>query len=391
MRPDGILARDNCPQISEHLRSQEMNMINNSVTSRRHLQRVISSFLVVSLTLLLTAVNGCAQQQVFPGESWQRIESTEAVGYDSEKMAAAGEYAETLDTTGFMVIVGGRILYEYGNIDTLTYLASVRKSILAMLYGNYVEDGTIDLSKTLTDLGMTDHGGLLEIEQDATVEHLISARSGIYHAASNSGDNLSEAPERGSKKPGEYYLYNNWDFNAAGAAFEIMTGRNIYDALQTDLAEPIDFQDFDRSIHRKSGNLNRSVNPAYHMRLSVRDMARIGYLMLREGNWAGKQIIPRDWTQRIVSIITPLEEMNPERRRNDVFGYGYMWWVWDGPEVPEEFVGAYSGKGAIGQYITVIPALDMVVAHKTAPGRNRGTSWSEYMGIVERIIAARID
>ncbi len=108
-------------------------MINSSVTSRRHLQRVISSFLVVSLTLLLTAVSGCAKQQVFPGESWERIESTEAVGYDSEKMAAAGEFAKTLDTTGFMVIVGGRVLYEYGNIDTLTYMASVRKSILAML------------------------------------------------------------------------------------------------------------------------------------------------------------------------------------------------------------------------------------------------------------------
>ena len=366
-------------------------MINSSVTSRRHLQRVISSFLVVSLTLLLTTVSSCAQQPVFPGESWQRFESTESVGYDSGKLAEAGEYAETLDTTGFMVIVGGRVLYEYGNIDTLTYLASVRKSILAMLYGNYVAEGTIDLSKTLTELGMTDHGGLLEIEQDATVEHLISARSGIYHAASNSGDNLAEAPPRGSRKPGEYYLYNNWDFNAAGAAFEKMTGRNIYDALQTDLAQPLGFQDFDRSIHRKSGNLNRSVNPAYHMVLSVRDMARIGYLMLREGDWAGRQIIPRDWAHRIVSVITPLEEMNPERRRDDVFGYGYMWWVWDGPEVPEEFMGAYTGKGAYGQYITVIPALDMVIAHKTAPGRNRGTGWGQFMGIVERIIAAKID
>lgn len=347
--------------------------------------------LTISSLLLLASTGVCAQVPVFPSESWERIESTESVGYNRGKLAEAGKYAETLDTTGFMVIVGGRVLYEYGNIDTLTYLASVRKSILAMLYGNYVADGTIDLSKTLTDLGMTDHGGLLEIEKDATVEHLISARSGIYHAASNSGDNLAEAPPRGSQKPGEYYLYNNWDFNAAGAAFEKMTGRDIYDALQTDLAEPLGFQDFDRSIHRKSGNLNRSMYPAYHMVLSVRDMARIGYLMLREGNWAGRQIIPRGWAHRIVSVITPLEEMNPERRRDDVFGYGYMWWVWDGPEVAVEFRGAYTGKGAYGQYITVIPELDMVIAHKTAPGRNRSTGWGQFMGIVDRIIAARID
>ena len=52
------------------------------------------------------------------------------------------------------------------------------------------------------------------------VEHLLSARSGVYHPASNGGDDLASAPPRGSQAPGAYYLYSNWDFNVAGAIFE---------------------------------------------------------------------------------------------------------------------------------------------------------------------------
>jgi CubicO group peptidase (beta-lactamase class C family) len=367
---------------------------------RQYLHWILTAFCVSLLTLSIGLPSfqiegrveaGSVQEQVFPGESWVRIQKPESVGYSSDGLKEVEEYAKTLNTTGLMVVVGGRVLFEYGDIEQLSYLASVRKSILAMLYGNYVAEGTIDLKKTLSDLEMTDHGGLLPIEVEATVEHLITARSGIYHPASNSGDNLADAPPRGSQKPGGYFLYNNWDFNAAGAAFEIMTGRNIYDALETDLAQPINMQDFDRSRHRKSGNLNRSMYPAYHMHLSTRDMARVGYLMLREGNWAGRQIIPRDWAHKIVSVVTPLEEMNPERMRNDSFGYGYMWWVWDGPDATGPLKGAYTGKGAYGQYITVLPALDMVIVHKTAVPPQKRTNWGQYEGIIERIIAARIE
>lgn len=60
-------------------------------------------------------------------------------------------------------------------------------------------------------------------------------------------------------------------------------------------------------------------------------------------------------------------------RGRRVVGYGYMWWVWDGPDVVGAFEGAYSGRGAYGQDITVLPALDMVVAHKTALRPDRQT------------------
>ncbi len=334
-----------------------------------------------------------AQTQVYPGARWERIADPENAGYSAAGLERVRTYAETIPTTGLLVVVGGRVLFEYGDVEEVSYLASVRKSILAMLYGNYVADGTIDLEKTLEELGMDDVGGLLPVERQAKVLHLVTARSGVYHPASNPGDNLADAPARGSQEPGTYMLYSNWDFNAAGGAFELMTGRDIFDALQTDLAEPLEFQDFDRSLHRKGGDRERSLYPSYHMHLSTRDMARAGYLMLREGNWKGEQVIPADWAREISSVVTPLEEMNPERMRRGPFGYGYMWWIFDGPETEWAFQGGYTGQGAYGQYITVLPALDMVIAHKTAVGPDRGferrTSWSAFQAVIDRLVEAR--
>ncbi|WP_419943165.1 serine hydrolase domain-containing protein [Candidatus Palauibacter sp.] len=358
----------------------------------KHEKRVQCLVALAALVLALGAGFACSPapvdspESVYPGASWERIADPSSAGFSTEALDEIHPYVEGISTSAVMAVVGGRVLFEHGPVDSLSYLASVRKSILAMLYGNYVEDGTIDLELTLEDLGMDDVQGLLPIEKRARVLDLVTARSGVYHPASNAGDNLADAPPRGSQEPGTYYLYSNWDFNASGAVFEQLTGRNIYDALETDLALPIGFEDWDRSIHRKSGDASRSRNLAYHMTLSTRDMARIGHLMLRGGVWEDERVLPQGWAERITSVVTPSEEMNPEGLRGGQFGYGYMWWVWDGPAVPEGFEGAYSGRGAYGQFITVIPSLGMVVAHKTVPDAR--TPWNDYMGILTRLVAA---
>jgi len=361
---------------------------------------LIAFCLSLNITHGQTAEKGKAA--VFPGKEWERIEKPESAGYSSARLQALRGWLQSLDTTAMIVSVGGRSLFEYGDLTHLSYLASVRKSVLAILYGKYVENGKIQLDKTLRELEFTDVGGLLSREQEATVEHLISARSGVYHLASNPGDSTDSAPPRNSQRPGAYYLYNNWDFNAAGAVFEKLTGRDIYDALETDLAKPIGMQDFDRSRQQKSGDANRSTHKAYHIWLSTRDMARIGLLMLRQGNWSGQQVVSREWARRVTSLITPLNEMNPPELRSlgtgSRWGYGYMWWVWDAPNSPGPFEGAYTGMGAGGQYITVLPKLDMVIAHKTDMGqppsqgpneRRRNVSLAEYDSALRMLIASR--
>lgn len=265
---------------------------------------------------------------VYPGASWDSIVDPRSVGWSRGGLDSVRAELAKLPSTGFMAVVGGRVLFRYGNVDTVTYLASVRKSVLSMLIGNYVRRGTIDLNKTLAQLGIDDIGGLSDEEKQATVKDLLTARSGVYHEASNAGDDLASAPPRGSQKHGTYMLYSNWDFNALGGAFERMTGRDIYDALESDIVRPIGMQDFDRALHRKTGDSTRSRYLAYHMNFSTRDMARIGYLMLRRGNWNGRQVVPADWVTESTRPFTRVSEMNPPQRRDGPFGYGYLWWVW---------------------------------------------------------------
>jgi CubicO group peptidase (beta-lactamase class C family) len=124
------------------------------------------------------------------------------------------------------------------------------------------------------------------------------------------------------------------------------------------------------------------------MNLSTRDMARVGYLMLREGNWDGAQIVPRAWVAESTQPFTRRAEMNPERRRSGPFGYGYLWWVFDDPELPEVYGGAFTGLGAVGQQILVMPRLDLVVAHKTRPGGGRSVSHDRFLEIVALLVRA---
>lgn len=321
------------------------------------------------------------------GEDWKQVKPSK-YGYSNKKIKELHRYiADSMNTTSMMVIVGGESILEYGETDHISYIASCRKSVLSMLYGKYVENGTIDLDKTLGEIGITDHGGLLPIEQKATIRHLIQARSGIFRQAANPGSSKN-APTRGSKEPGSYFLYNNWDFNAAGTVFEQLTGKCIYDALEEDLVKPMGFQDWDRSIHKRTGDKNRSMHLAYHIRISTRDMARIGYLMLRKGKWEDKQLISESWHNEMLTQWTSRQEVNRKKKSKGPLGYGYMWWLYD-TDIPE-LKGAYTARGLGGQYITVIPELDMVIAHKTdfSNGRPK-TKASEFRKMMFKIFAAR--
>ena len=149
-----------------------------------------------------------------------------------------------LDTTALMVIHRGSVIASHGDEAHLSYIASARKSLVSMTYGPAVARGAIDPDVTLQSLGFDDLGGLLPVERTATIRHLLMARSGVYHPAANLGDASDRAPPRGSVRPGSYFLYNNWDFNALGAIYERLTGRTLYQGFEADIAGPIGMQDW---------------------------------------------------------------------------------------------------------------------------------------------------
>ena len=327
---------------------------------------------------------------VFPTVAWEPLADAEAARWSAAGLDSVRAAVSRMKTTALMVIQGGQVVMSYGDLTRQSYIASVRKSVLSMLYGIDRARGRIDTSKTLAALGIDDLGGLLPVEREATVQDLLSARSGVFHQASYAGDDLDQAPPRGSVRHGTFFLYSNWDFNALGTIYERQTGRNIYDAVETELARPLGMQDWRRDLQHKDGDSTRSVHLAYPMWFSTRDMARLGYLMLRGGNWAGTQIVPADWARASTRPVTPVAKLFPSADRRGRFGYGYLWWPFDGAWNTGAYEGAYSGIGVLGQYITVIPKLDLVVVHKTAPPEGSpGVTHPEYLALLDRIIAAR--
>lgn len=363
------------------------------------IKNVLIGFLLICITVTCCCFSESTDSEepdkkenatYFPGTDWETT-SPETLGYSSEKFAALKTEIEKKYTTShLMVVVSGKVVFSMGNLSQNQKIASCRKSLLSMLYGKYVEDGTIDLEATLKDLNIDDLEGLLDKEKKATVRHLITARSGVFHPASNTGDDSKHAPARGSVEPGTYFLYNNWDFNCAGGIFEQLVGKDIYSAFYQDIASPIGMQDYKLANQKKTGDLTLSKYPAYHFWISTRDMARIGYLMLRKGEWNSKQIISQDWVKTTTSVVTPRSEMNPTSRRVLEFDYGYLWWIFN-----KEFTGydpniykdGYTATGLGGQYITVLPHLDMVIAHKDESAKMQK---STYYNLIKKIADCKL-
>jgi CubicO group peptidase (beta-lactamase class C family) len=334
---------------------------------------------------------------IVPRTEWEHAKP-ELLGYSGSRLEALRGWLKTQQTTAMVVVVHGKIIFEYGDVGAVSKIASVRKSVLSMLYGNYVVGGKIDTNKTVRELGLADKQPFLPIEENATLEQLLTARSGIYLPSGNS-DLDGQTPKRGSEYPGTHFAYNNWDFNAAGTAFEKLTGKNIYDAVDSDLARPIGMQDYDRSRQKKIASPD-SVHPEYAMYFSTRDMARVGLLMERLGTWNGKLIVPQDWVRYTTALITPFNEINPtglrDAGRPDRWGYGVLWWVWDAPVFPGNIYtgplqGAYSAMGTGGQFITVLPQADMVIAHKVDIDKDESASVSamDYDAILAMVIDSR--
>ncbi|MDY8135092.1 serine hydrolase [Aquimarina sp. 2201CG5-10] len=310
-----------------------------------------------------------AFSQTFPGKNWERNEYSIFSGWDQNKLEAIREYVvDSTATTGMLIIHDGEIIFEYGNINENSYIASCRKSVMAMLYGKYVKDGTIDLDKSLKNIQIPKTELLLNSEKEATVRDIISSRSGVFLPAANGGDLQHLAPKRGSVKPGEFWLYNNWDFNIAGYIFEKETKNNIYDDLESQFAIPLQMQDWDRSLQEKDENPLITDISAYHMWFSARDMARLGLLMLNNGTWNNTQIINKDWVHEMTTPKSTFEEVDkiaPFFKENGGwYSYGYMWWLWEKPS-NKILKGAYTASGAWGQNITMFPEINTVLVIKT--------------------------
>ena len=106
------------------------------------------------------------------------------------------------------------------------------------------------------------------------------------------------------------------------------------------------------------------------LRISARDEARFGYLMLRHGRWGSRQIVSSDWVRQ----ATTRGPVGPD--------YGYLWWLntlgkaW--PDAPRT---SFAAIGAGSNIIWIDPEHDLVVVWRWF----RGGSENEFF---KRILAS---
>lgn len=291
---------------------------------------------------------------VYPDSEWQPLDGS---GWDATVLEDLAHELERGGSTAMMIIDDGRSVFSWGHTAYKSSIASVRKSLISMLYGIHADAGRIDLSATLADLGIIDIEPLTAEEKTATVRDLLAARSGVYLPSVY--DTKRGRPERGSHAPGSFWFYNNWDFNVLGTILEARTGENLFESFAARIAAPVGMQDFSPGDCRYQQG-PESLHPVYKMAMSARDLARVGLLYLRGGRWNDVQVVPEDW----VSLSTrPHSDLGGGR------GYGYLWVTADA-HAPEDPLSIHAplfyASGFGGQYIIVVPTFDLVVVHRAA-------------------------
>ncbi len=324
--------------------------------------------IIALFPLFLLFVNNATSQHQFP---LTKTDPTE-MGFSKEKLDSLGEFLGKAGSSSLMILKDGKLVYSWGDIDKELLVHSIRKSLLNSLYGIYINNGTIDTTLTLKELQIDDiEPGLSEIEKTASIADLLKSRSGIYHnAAAVSPGMLTNMPQRGSHKPNETYYYNNWDFNTLGFILEKLTGENIYVLFNKHIAQPlgmdysgnyIEIEDpgDDWEIPNVDGfyqyENEKSRYPAYHFRLSARDLALYGQLYLNKGEWNGKQIVPEDW----IEVSTKAYSITNESYG---IGYGMLWNVLIPNENRKSKSFYHTGVGI--HMLGIYPEAKMVLIHR---------------------------
>lgn len=345
-------------------------------------------FLVAALSFFIITTTAQKTKTVFPGKEWQQISKPESVGFSTEGLLKAKQYADSINTTGVMIIVNGKLVYQWGDNDKKYNTHSIRKSFLSAFYGKYVKQGLIKMDATMEDLSIDDVPPLTEDEKKATVSDCLKSRSGVYHPALYESAGMKALkPARFSEKAGIHWYYNNWDFNVLGTIFEKQTGKKIFETIEEEIAKPIGMQDYSAADGQYVSG-EESIHQAYPFRVTARDLARFGLLMLNNGNWNGKQIIDKNWVEESTRYHSDATLYSSD-------GYGYLWWVSRDynkfPHLPNVKLpeGTYSARGAGGHYVLIIPKYDMVIVHRVNTDiRNNTVSGGQFGKIVNLILKA---
>lgn len=325
-------------------------------------------FALLAVVLLLVGCRQREEQQAAPAEDW-RTSSPEEQGIDSEPLVAMlkeiDEQGLRIDSllvvrNGYLVLEAYFHPYEQ---EHRHIIYSATKGISALLAGLAIEDGLIlDEKAKVLDLLSSNSEEIENLDdwkRQLALEDLLMMTDGFewqdwpYGIRAEGDFSRLLASSDGARyvldrpmahEPGTHFNYNSGASHLLTAIVQEVTGKTALEYANERLFHPLGIDDADWSAYQ---GIN---NGGSELFLRPREMAKVGYLMLNEGRWAGKQIIPADWVAASIQqyIKTDVEFIEEE--------YGYQWYT-------KYFAGhkVHSAEGLGGNFIFVVPDLGMVV------------------------------
>jgi CubicO group peptidase (beta-lactamase class C family) len=292
----------------------------------------------------------------WPTDGW-RMSTPETQGMDSQKLAQMLEAVrqQHLNLHSLLVFRNGYIVSEtyfppYQQI-TPHELFSVTKSFISTLVGIALDKGYIDrLDQRVLDFFPGKTFANLDAQKQAmTLEDVLTMRTGLdwqegdpaYMALYRSPDWVSFMLDKPMvAAPGSRFNYCTGCSHLLSAILQKATGTNPRLFAEENLFQPL-------GISRPTWDTNADGIPigGWGLWLSPRDMARLGYLFLHNGEWDGQQVVSAQWVQAATQEHTSTD--------GDL-GYGYQWWT-----VPS--LSGYAALGRGGQTIFVAPEYDLIV------------------------------
>ncbi len=232
---------------------------------------------------------------------------------------------------------------------------SVAKCVLSALTGIALEKGII---KSLDSKLGECLPAVPPDKKDITLRQLLTMTSGMpftdkipemprWLRSRNWVDHLLSLPL--VCHPGECFAYSTGNSHLLAAILHRSLKDGLYPFAQKELFNPL-------GIEKPYWERDPQGVPfgGANLFLTIREMTKLGYLILQEGFWEGRQVLPRRWV---------IESTTPRVHAKDQFEYGYAWWIryfeMQKPTTPIKVVCAC---GWAGQRIYIVPQMESVVA-----------------------------
>ena len=320
--------------------------------------------------LVLMALTACKNVK----ETAEIIDLPRAETPDSVAKAMDGFFeqaaADSMDIHSVMIVRDGSVIYSRWlneGADTVPHvLHSVSKTFTATAVGLAIADGKLALTDKVIDFFPDKLPADVSDNLKAmTVRDLLTMSCG--HDEEPTGQREEGADWVTAflahpvvHEPGTFYLYNSLGTYMCSAIVQKVTGEKVVDYLDTHLFQPLHI---DKPRWEESP---QGINcGGWGLYLKTEDLAKMGQLLLQNGEWNGQQLIPAEWVAEMSK--KQVESVNPGTRMEDAAakgmttetsdwmqGYGYQMWRCR--------PGCFRADGARGQYIIVVPDKNAVIA-----------------------------